>query len=489
VIARFFLSPVPAIRAVLVSRVVWLIFAFDAFSEHLRPAWRYGLGDVFVPHFAILEPFARFLSGPMYVGLIFASGTLAWVCAWSPRAPFSLRIALALAYFASWSLSMHDSYQHHYLLSWLFVLFAVYPSLSAFDLFGPPAGPPAKQKHPQKSAPPGSNVETRASLVPLASNWALVATQVIMGIVYAYTTVTKLDESWWSGATLRGMTHDGENIPDLVRTGARLGLDGNHFWVAMSVSVIVLEVVIALAYVLTPIRERTRGHARIALEVLMWSALALALGFHSSTGYLELKIGWFSRYMIAMALATLLPASWLGGVWLVLSWPARALAADRVERGVGPSPAGIGFVCVLAGVAWFASARFFDLPGATGWATFASLAALVLGGVALARPRALPHLSSLALALGLAAPLALSCLRWGGASEEEERRTNPEPHHDVRYDFWRLAGGDHRRRGEWALALDAYRHANRYAPRGHGREQQEREMEERVRTEGPRSAR
>ncbi len=58
--------------------------------------------------------------------------------------------------------------------------------------------------------------------------------------------------------------------------------------------------------------------------------------------------------------------------------------------------------------------------------------------------------------------------------------------HDVRYDYWRFAGGDFRRRGEWALARESYLSAEEHAPEGQSRRAQAEEMRQRVEAEGPR---
>ena len=60
---------------------------------------------------------------------------------------------------------------------------------------------------------------------------------------------------------------------------------------------------------------------------------------------------------------------------------------------------------------------------------------------------------------------------------------------DMRWDYWRNVGGDHRRRHEWAEAVVAYTKANEYAPEGEDRNRQLDEVTEQLRRERAREGR
>jgi hypothetical protein len=187
-----------------------------------------------------------------------------------------------------------------------------------------------------------------------------------------------------------------------------------------------------------------------------------------------LEIGWFSWYMILLALATFAPARALGYVVLFATWPLRQLSerAQRSERTESSgSPVGTAILAAIAGAILLPAGTLADLPGALPACVAIGVALMATSVVALVRKEGFAEVRAVALAVLVGAVGMLVMLRM-------------DP--DVRYDYWRFAGGDFRRRGEWQLALDAYQHANHYAPRGESRDRQIAEMRERIRTEGPR---
>jgi len=215
-----------------------------------------------------------------------------------------------------------------------------------------------------------------------------------------------------------------------------------------------LQLVIMAAYLLAPLRDR--GDAGI--RVLCWIGFVAAVSFHVGAEHLELRIGWFSWYMIGFAAITLLPerAVWVAGEWLSL--PARAVGEmwQRSQQGGGsavvPIALGTALVVGLAGYA-------VDMPG--------SLAAAVIAGLALAAGSIYLYVKSRSheAMRWIAATAAAALCMWLSIASSE-----------VRFDYYRFVGGDHRRRGEYAEALEAYIKANRYAPEDDDRREKEEEM-------------
>src|SRR5262249_5414469 len=95
-------------------------------------------------------------------------------------------------------------------------------------------------------------------------------------------------------------------------------------------------------------------------------ALFAALSFHVGAEILELRIGWFSYYMIFAALVFFLPESWLRAAGSLVSLPARRFArqarpntSEREERNLRL------FLSAAAGILVLVTGHFVDLPGAT----------------------------------------------------------------------------------------------------------------------------
>ncbi|WP_053235286.1 HTTM domain-containing protein [Sandaracinus amylolyticus] len=540
----YWLAPVPAVRGWIVLRTFMLLFAFDAIADHLRPAWRYGTAGFNVAHARALE----LLPAPtteLYVGAMFVLAIASFVVALAPRAPRVLMGVIAVVYFWSWSSSMHDSYQHHYLLSLLFLAFTFLPPLSSWDLFGAPgalAATPVDAKRgktkPAATTPiPGLRELTIAfvvvvigaavlyaawasgtslalgalvltagigamtwtchraqregaldaalphSLVPRASAWSMPLVWVTAAVVYAYTAVSKTEPEWRDGAALRDITRNGARIPEAVDFFAMFGIEGDALWTFLGHSVIALQIACALGYATAALRDRARGPLRVVLDAIALVALLLALSFHLGAEYMGLQIGWFSWYMILLAIATFAPASMLSAGVMLFTWPLRELRERRAEDASPPMAA---VLALIAGALLLPVGMDADLPGALGACVLVGVALLGAGLYVTLRREHAAEVRNAAIAVALAALMIPFSLRVLGGDDEIGRDGRPAPHHDVRYDYWRFAGGDFRRRGEWALALDAYVHANRHAPARENREEQEREMRERVRTEGPR---
>ena len=485
---RYWLAPIPAVRPWLFFKATLLLFGLDAFREHLRPAWRYGAAGFNVAHFAILDALP-IPSSAFYVGVMTALGLASFVCALVPRPRRALIAFVAIAYFWSWSCSMHDSYQHHYLLSLFFLAFAFFPLLSSRDLFGVPgdlertpvAKDPstvsrkgAKKKAAVADVPPTLDAALPHGLVPRASAWAMTIVWSTAAIVYAYTAYSKTEAEWIGGDALRNITRDGQHIPGAVDLFAAFGIEGDALWPFLGVSTVALQIGCSLGYATAPLRDRiTHRPGRIVLEIVAWVALALSLSFHLGAEYMGLEIGWFSWYMILLALATFVPARALGYVVLFATWPLRQVSqqAELSERAGADSPIGTAILAAITGAILLPAGTLADLPGALPVCVAIGVALMAASVVALVRKEGFAEVRAVALAVLLGAACMLAMLRMGP---------------DVRYDYWRFAGGDFRRRGEWQLALDAYEHANHYAPRGQSRDRQITEMRERIRTEGPR---
>lgn len=485
---RYWLAPIPAVRAWLVLKSTLLLFAIDVFAEHLRPAWRYGTADFNVAHFRIFDLLPMPTSA-LYVGTLTVTGLLAFVAALSPRPPRPVLIIIAALYFWSWSCSMHDSYQHHYLLSLFFFAFALFPLLRTSDLFGWPSHirPPAHKKKTTQPQKKSLDDALPHGLVPRASAFGLVVVWTTSAIVYGYTAVSKTEIEWRTGEALRNLTRNGATIPGAVDLFAAFGIEGDALWPFLGHSVIALQVAIALGYLAAPLREQVSGRPLRVLNVLSILVLALALSFHLGAEYMGLQIGWFSWYMILLALATFLPARMLSAFVLFVSWPVREVV-EMASSSREPSPVHTAALALVSAIVLVPVGMDLDLPGALAGSMVIALTLMGAALFGLMRSKWLEETRAAALALMIGAALVPFSIRYLGGEARTTRDGQAAPTNDVRYDYYRFAGGDFRRRGEWARALDAYLKADEYAPEGQSRRAQADEMRARMEQEGPRRA-
>jgi hypothetical protein len=532
ILDRFAFGPVAAVRPWLFAKVLYLILALDVWHTLVAPAWRYGAAGFNVAHFALLDALPM-PTRQAYVGMLVIVGALAFVAAFLPRTPRALSIAIAVLYTWGWSCSMLDSYQHHYLLTVLLVTACLFPQHTARDLFGDEAGSRAPANPAKKKAPAAKLASLGPhGLVARVRSLAWALTTTFAGIVYAFTAVSKAEPDWRSGEALRNITQSGGTMPDVMALVDALGIDHATFFHAMGLQTIGIQVLCALAYLTATLRdsamtpgerERLESAVRAAaaertritiagavsvmlalavgtsfswigalvilalgiglgmprafhvfafaplgrpslLSVLASLSLVAALSFHAGAEYIGLQIGWFSYYMIALALVALTPAHWLAAAARVVTAPARTRESGPFDRIPVLAP-----VLGLAGAGAAAWAGVdIDLPGAYPAAVAVGLASLALGVATLLRPleRAAFGRACAALCIGM-----LAC--WASMTHGQER-----------YDFYRFAGGDFRRRHEYQRALDDYREANRYAPPGESREDRVHEMEAAIRNAG-----
>lgn len=508
------LGPIAAVRPYLAMRVVLWILAIDVWSTHLGAAWRYGTAGFNVAHFAWMDALLPIPSAVTYVGMLALVSAGAAIAASMAHPPRLLVVGVALLYLWGWSSSMHDSYQHHYLLSWVLLSFAFVPWHGADELLGPPSrGRMAESTHWLSAA---GFATLPHGPIPRTHAWGYRLVTLLPAVVYAYTAVSKLEPEWRSGDALRSLTNGGEGLEPMLSALASLGVTGDEAWPFLGATTIAIQITVALAYLFAPLMDldidrAPDAHRGRVIGVLLGASLVLAVGgaalfaalghpvlsaplllgsaglftgwrmsqtapvprtalvagvarglgmmgaiaaiaFHIGAEHMGLEIGWFSYYMIALAIAVLGPPTLLGGlVAVITAIPREAEVALRAKD--LPPVAGLGLA--IGGV--MALAALGDLarvPGAFPALLLAGGGVLCLGIVSLMRSelrRASIEVSIGAIALALLASTSLS-------------RT------EQRFDYFRFAGGDFRRRGELVEALASYREAVVLAPTDEERE-------------------
>jgi len=452
---RYWFAPVAAARPYLLQKSLLALLALDCWL-HLAPrgAW-YGAGGFNVAHFALLDALLPRPTPALYVGVVLLAGLLAGSMVLLRPEPVASAVLFAL-YTYGWAMSMQDSYQHHYLLSLLLACLVFFPPATSRALFGEV----------------GTGEVTTLPPPRTTTAWAYVLLAVTCAVVYAYAAIAKMDPAFRQGAVLARLAGGSETFAALHARFLAWGGDPARFWEAVALSAIAAQLASAAGYLVCVHRDSYRSPIARALCTL-WMAAPLA--FHVGVERIEgLAIEWFGDYMIVIAVlvfapeplvraagtALSLPWRWLQSVWGGLG---REEEDTTDERMVSIALAMIITLCL----AWLG--HEVDLPGAMGALT---LVGLLLGVATLGYARrGAPTRTRPWLGASLATTLLLL---WALSSSP------------ARFDFYRQAAGDYRRRGlpcesreELSLcerALAAYEKANRYAPLGRDRRTREAEM-------------
>lgn len=311
-----------------------------------------------------------------------------------------------------------------------------------------------RRSRADEGAPPSSTAlaAPQANTPPAVSAWAYTSFCLTCAIVYFYTAVTKLSDDWREGHALRRLART-----DLLEglqaraLGEGLPLFGvmtaDAFWKLLATGAILVQVVTCTGYLLAPAVDRLsrswRPWQRAGFVALF---LGAPLSFHlAAEAGLGLDIGWFSFYMMFVALVVFAPASALRAMTFLPSVPARAIRARLRRLPPERLRAWVVGALLLGAVLAVAGASSLDLPGALDVGLASATALFIASAWAFRRRR-------LEMAGGWGAGLALGAalMTWSIA------------HSDVRFDFYRFVGGEYRRHGEHAEALRAYEKANAY---------------------------
>jgi hypothetical protein len=409
-------GPVLSARPAVLARGLYLVLALDLWVDMIPHAGRYGVDGFNVAHFAWLDAILPLPSAASYAGLLAATAALSAMCALGPLNAL-MRWAVALAYTLAWALSMHDSYQHHYLLSWLLLAMALAPVATGLS-------PRARVRAPGH-----------------------VLLTITCAVVYTFTAVSKLSPAWRDGSVLRTLAHarpPGDPQPgrlDGLRDAALgLGVPDAAFFEALALATAALQVVIAAGYLLSQASDE-RGHvlARAARGAALAGAFSFHLGAELSGVF---RIGWFSLYMMVVAAVCLGPAAPVTALDAAL-----ARAASGVQSRVRALTAPVWALGSLAWIGAVALVAHGRVPGFAVGVAAGGLGALGLGALARRGRRAL------APAWAACALLAAGAVLFA----------------PVAFDYHRRLAGELLKLGRRAEALAAYREAERVAPRGQSR--------------------
>jgi hypothetical protein len=431
---RFFHSEHGASRAYLFSKVFLLMLALDTWMLMIGHAGRYGVAGFNVAHFAWLDAIQPTPTASSYVAVLVLTGLLSLVILLTGIRRSTV-FALFVLYTFSWSMSMLDSYQHHYFVSLILLCFVFFPQTSALEL--------RKQKQAKPLLRPGSGFSLLGATVT---------------VVYTFTAIAKMDAQWLAGHTMRQISSAERVFAPLADYAGSLGVEREHFWSLLATAVIPQELLLALCYLFAVHQDRLAS--RIP-RVLCAVGFVLAVVLHVGAEAMGLQIGWFSYYMLLLACCFLLPLPVVDRLAIVFAWPARWLMQQTLDWEAESPPSklaslGLAFGCALL---LMLVGKMIDLPGALPACALAGLALVIVTLLVTRAPQ--PHdPRRYAVATAIA-----SAMMWLAIA------VSP-----VRWDFYRYLGGDLNRRGEPEAALEAYLKGERYAPPGESRMKQIKEL-------------
>jgi hypothetical protein len=408
-------------------------------------------------------------------------------------------VPLFVLYTFSWSMSMLDSYQHHYLVSLILFCLIFFPNTPATEIHPLPLSESdgERQSHKQQrelarhaqtertgawyalfvalacvvyafvrpeqhtwvafflfAAAIGLGTwfyapEGRVPRLNAGFGFSLLGTS--MAIVYTYTAIAKMDANWIAGHTILQITASEREFARIASFAAGFGIERERFWSIFATCVIPQELLVGATYLLAVHQDRLEH------RVAQWCCLlafVLAVALHVGAEAMALDIGWFSYYMLLTACCFLLPLAVVDKLAMVFTWPARWVERRlRMMEGAGTPPRVPALVVSVAGsLVLVVVGELIDLPGAS--AACAIAAVTLFGGAMLALlgpdrrdPRRFAF-GAIVAGLAMWAAIASSPVRW---------------------DFYRYLAGDLSRRGELQAALEIYERGESYAPPGESR--------------------
>ena len=388
------------------------LLAYDLWTIGLSHAPRYGVTSFNVTHIAWLDQLAPTPSPSSIGALYISTGALALLIAVGLVGRMGI-ILCALMYSVSYFWSQADSYQHHYLLCLCLWLFTAAP-----------------WRAPQSK----DRLWLKALMIQLA-------------LIYGWTALAKVDDAWLTGETLRDTIASSDtraliestfsgvitsSIGQWVTSMFGLNLQVTDVYALGAKAVMLGEWFAAIAFLLPPLR---------------WVAFLIVPWFHIGVEWVGFDIELFSYYMILLNL-TLLSPSWL---WR----PFERLLPSGPDHPHPPSPqknwavqwgSALGYGVTIALLI-----NTINLEGAMS-ATVLSLIVVTLsvGLKSSAGQTTLSLRSKSVLCCSIA--LVYSGL-WIGVQHVNSS--------SFRFDYYRMWGGDLKRRGQLERAYEVYQLANR----------------------------
>ena len=402
----WFESEVLVVRLTTFRVVFFSLLGLDLWLLMVPHGQRHGFGEFNVSHIPALDRWLFNPNAAVMTAAYLLAGWLALRVALGLALRASL-IALTLIYNATYFWSQVDSYQHHYLIGLLLLLCCFVP-------FEATAGVERGQ---------------RAAASPGVKAWAIRLMYVQIAIVYFYTALTKLTPLWLDGWALDRIVSVPWARALYASCAGALGWSALGPYALVAHVIMIWQFCVAIAFLVPRLRK-----------------LACATGplFHGLVEALDLKIGWFSYYMIAAYYILLFPDDW----FLALCRPLEGLRPHLrsvYERLTRPGPEASVPLRAATALGCAGAALLVPLPGRAGLAL--GVALIVMTGLQRVGPAPATAGSTRAAAHGLIALLMVVLVRLS----------------DVPYDYYRYWASQLSEQGKLELAAEKYELANHFA--------------------------
>ena len=248
-----------------------------------------------------------------------------------------------------------------------------------------------------------------------------------MSLIYGWTALAKCEPVWLSGETLSKLVTAPEVRQTIIDWGGWFGLGTQDTFQVSAWGVMLGEWFAALAFVVAPLRP-------IAFLIVPW--------FHIMVEWIGFDIELFSYYMLLLNLTLLSPHSF----WRVLDRWIRHLFKTLEMSGQHRHYALHALYAALCSLCSILCIIQVDLEGSNLGATIAGIVVFSSVFLALSKRKAL---STVAITVGF-------CISLFGHITLQDQVSSSE----FRFKYYRMWGGDLKRRGQAQAALDAYEKAN-----------------------------
>ncbi|MGC6417768.1 MAG: HTTM domain-containing protein [Bradymonadia bacterium] len=387
----------------------WAMFgliAYDMWTIMLPHASRYGAGNFNVAQIAFLDVILPVPTPGVVSVVVMCTGIASALIACGIVNRLTLAFT-AVGYFGLYLWSQADSYQHHYLVGLMLCIACFIPV--------------SRWAPRQRDATSNSG--------DLAMPWALQLIYVQIALVYFWTAVTKLDATWLTGLTMNQITAEPAMRAFMKQIESSLSLEIGGGYRLAALLVVIGEFFAALAFLIPKLRV-------IGLFIVPW--------FHIGVELLGVEIELFSYYMVALNLILLTPNTlW---TWIDDKWHSKKTLRETRKPALSRAQAYMcmGLTALLSG-------------GLLGQIPLASAPVFATVGAGLCVYGVWSRMNQSILLCSLV------CLGVSGTAYGVVK------HSESAYDFYRLWGGDLRRRQQLELAVDKYERANRIKTSGPAR--------------------
>lgn len=351
---RYLFTPVAALRPRLFAGIFLAVMTLDIWLTFVHRGPNLGVGGFVVAHFQWLDELQPVPTPSLYIGMMVVTSFCAWIAGLCNG--HRLLIAVACLLFTyGWAMSQTDSFQHHYLMSLILFCVCFFPRHGWSTLESAPASPARAD---------ASLAIAKNQTFVCSPACAYITLGVLVGIVYFWTTVTKLDAPWFEGAVVQRLTEHPNTHPLLLHSVNLFHtITGGNQWVMMAIATVIMEMTLAFGYFYAVGQDGRRSRASTIICLVLW---VLTLVLHGGILLMALSIGLFGYYMLVVGSVYLLPLTWLRMPERWIFHPLRrAGEAAALWMNPGASPVlCLGESVIIAGglVAIF---HLMEMPGTT----------------------------------------------------------------------------------------------------------------------------